>query len=95
MTSASDQSHLHGQCCNGFRAGKQLAASCLHYVNCRLNPNSKPWTYKSVDNTKRRAGRSGGPCFWSNKTRIFSIPAGCTKGRSGVPHNRVGWRTAH
>ena len=27
--------------CNGFRAGKQLAVSCLHYVNCRLNPNSK------------------------------------------------------
>jgi len=31
-------------CCHGFRAGKQLAAACLHYVNCRLNPNSKPLT---------------------------------------------------
>ena len=30
--------------CHGFRAGKHLAASCLHQVNCRLNPNSKHWT---------------------------------------------------
>ena len=30
------------KCCHGFRAGKQLTASCLHYVNFRLNPNSKP-----------------------------------------------------
>jgi len=28
--------------CNDFMAGKQLVASCLHYVNSRLNPNSNP-----------------------------------------------------
>jgi len=22
------------KCCHGFRAGKQLEASCLHYMNC-------------------------------------------------------------
>jgi len=22
------------ECCHGFSAGKQLAASCLHYMNC-------------------------------------------------------------
>jgi len=32
------------KCCNGFRAGKQLAASCLHQVNCKPNPNSKHGT---------------------------------------------------
>ena len=26
--------------CHGFISGKQLATSCLHQVNCRLNPNS-------------------------------------------------------
>jgi len=23
--------------CHGFRTSKRLAASCLHWVNCRLN----------------------------------------------------------
>jgi len=30
------------KCCHGFRAGKQLVDPFLHYMNCRLNPNSKP-----------------------------------------------------
>jgi len=30
------------KCCNGFRAGKQLAAHCLQYMNCKLNRNSDP-----------------------------------------------------
>jgi len=30
-----------------FGASKQLAASCLHEVNCRLNPNYKHWTMNS------------------------------------------------
>jgi len=31
-----------GECCHGFSAGKLLAASCLHCVNCRRNSNHKP-----------------------------------------------------
>ena len=31
------------ECCQGFSAGKLLAASWLQCVNCRLNPNQKPF----------------------------------------------------
>jgi len=31
------------ECCQGFSAGKLLAAFYLHCVNCRLHPNHKPW----------------------------------------------------
>jgi len=30
------------ECCHDFIADKLLAGSCLHCVNCRLNPNHKP-----------------------------------------------------
>jgi len=32
--------------CRGYRAGKQLAASCLQKVNCSLNANYKHWIPK-------------------------------------------------
>jgi len=30
------------ECCHDFSAGKLLAVSCVHCVNCRWNPNHKP-----------------------------------------------------
>jgi len=35
-TCNSSVPHFMDECCHGFRAGKLLAASCLHCMNCRL-----------------------------------------------------------
>ena len=73
--------------------------TCSHSVvrNTWLNIHAIRWMRFSADNTKRRAGGTGGleGCVAKWKTWIFRRLSSCTEGRTGRLPHRMGKWAAH